>query len=38
MILNDKYDFKYISRLILINIKTILIKYNILIIFKNNFY
>ena len=37
MISNDKYNFKYISKLILINIKKILVKYNILIIFKDNF-
>ena len=38
MISNDKYNFKYISKSTLINIKKILIRYNILIILENNFY
>ena len=37
MISNDKYNFKYISKSILIDVKKIFIKYNILIIFENNF-
>ena len=38
MISDDKYDFEYISKSILIDIKKILVKYNILIILENNFY
>ena len=38
MISNNKYNFKYISKSILINTKKIFIKYNILIILENNFY
>ena len=34
MISNNKYNFEYISKSILINIKNIFIKYNILIIIK----
>src|SRR5437762_7948190 len=34
---NDKYDFEYISKLILIDTKKILVRYNILIILENNF-
>ena len=37
MISNDKYDFEYISKSTLIDAKKILIRYNILIIFKDNF-
>ena len=37
MISNDKYNFKYILKSILIDIKKIFVKYNILIIFKDNF-
>ena len=38
MISDDKYNFEYISKSILIDTKKIFVRYNILIIFKNNFY
>ena len=38
MILDDKHDFEYISKSILIDAKKIFIRYNILIILENNFY
>ena len=34
---DDKYNFKYISKSTLINIKKILVRYNILITLENNF-